>query len=157
MSKHKYTLRNNIHINEHLQRAFNKYGEEAFDFEILEECKEEYLYSQEHYWCNMLDVFNYNKGYNMKPTHPLNKGGNSVETLDKVKKALTGKKLSPEHKLKLSLAKKGRKLSDETKLKMSQASKGKKKSEEMRQKLSESKKGINNPMFGKIPWNKKNN
>ena len=24
MSKHKYTLKNNIHINEHLQRAWNK-------------------------------------------------------------------------------------------------------------------------------------
>jgi len=155
MSKHKYTLRNKIHINEHLQRAFNKYGEESFDFEILEECKEEYLYSQEHYWCNMLDAFNYNKGYNMKPTHPLNKAGNSVEAIEKTKKALTGKKLSLEHKLKLSLAKQGRKLSDETKLKMSQASKGNKKSEEHKQKISESKKGDKNPRFGKIPWNKK--
>lgn len=155
MSKHKYTLRHNIHVNEHLQRAFNKYSEESFNFEILEECEIEYLYSQEHYWCNLLDVFNYNKGYNIKSTHPLNKSGHSADSLEKVKKTLTGRKLSLEHKLKLSLAKQGKKLPDEVKLKMSQASKGKKKSEEHKLKISEAKKGDKNPRFGKIPWNKK--
>ena len=155
VSKHKYTLKNNIHINEHLQKAWNKYGEENFLFEILEEYPIKNLVSMEHYWCNLLDVFNYTRGYNIKPTHPFGKGGNSTKMVEKVKKALTGKPLSEEHKLKLSLAKKGRKLSKETKQKMSEAAKGKLKSEVTKKRISEAKLGSNNPMFGKTPWNKK--
>jgi len=155
ISKHKYTLRNNSHINEHLQRAWNKYGEESFVFEVLEECCLDHLSSQEHYWCNLLDAFNYQVGYNIKPTHPFNKGTNSPETIEKVRKALTGKKLSEEHKLKLSLAKRGKILSAETKEKMSLASKGKKKSEETKKRISEAKLENKNPRFGKPAWNKK--
>lgn len=155
INKHKYTLRNGIHINEHLQRAWNKYGEESFMFEILEEYDVEYLISMEHYWCNLLDAFNYNKAYNIKPTHPFGKGSNSLEMMNKVKKALTGKKLSEEHKLKLSLSKQGRKLSQETKQKMSDSAKGKLKSDKTKKKISEAKTGSRNPMFGKVPWNKK--
>lgn len=154
ISKHKYTLRNNTHINEHLQRAWNKYGEENFIFEILEEYPSEYLISMEHYWCNLLDAFDYNRSYNIRPTHPFNKATNSIETRQKVKKALTGKKLSEEHRLKLSLAKKGKKLSEKTKQKMSESAKGKVKSEETKKRISDAKCGSNNPMFGKTPWNK---
>jgi group I intron endonuclease len=155
MSKHKYTLRNKIHINEHLQRAWDKYGEDNFIFEVLEEYDVEHLISMEHYWCNLLDAFNYNRAYNIRPTHPFGKGTNSTEMREKVKKALTGKKLSEEHKLKLSLAKKGKKLSDETKQKMSDSAIGKSKSIETKKRISEAKLGSNNPMFGKVPWNKK--
>lgn len=35
---HKSNLRHNNHENKHLQRAFNKYGEDAFVFQILEIC-----------------------------------------------------------------------------------------------------------------------
>jgi group I intron endonuclease len=155
INKHKYTLKNNIHINEHLQRAWNKYGESNFVFEILEEYCLDQLSSQEHYWCNMLDAFNYKLGYNIRPTHPFNKGTNSPEMIEKVKKALTGKKLSKEHKLKLSLAKKGKIMSEETKQKMSSVSKGRKKSEETKKRISEAKLGNKNPMYGKPAWNKK--
>ena len=155
MSKHKYTLRNKIHINEHLQRAWDKYGEDNFIFEVLEEYDAKHLISMEHYWCNLLDAFNYNRAYNIRPTHPFSKGTNSIEMRQKVKKALTGKKLSEEHKLKLSLAKKGKKLSDKTKQKMSEAAIGKSKSIETKKRISEAKLGSNNPMFGKVPWNKK--
>ena len=36
-SKHKCYLRNNKHPNQHLQNAWNKYGEKAFDFIIVKE------------------------------------------------------------------------------------------------------------------------
>jgi group I intron endonuclease len=154
-SKHKGNLRKNKHENNHLQKAWNKYGEENFIFEILEEYEIQHLISMEHYWCNLLDAFNYNKAYNIRPTHPFGKGTNSFEMREKVKKALTGKKLSEEHKLKLSLAKKGRRLSKETKQKMSDSGKGKIMSNETKKKISEAKTGSRNPMFGKVPWNKK--
>ena len=36
-SKHLHYLRNNNHINKHLQNAFNKYGEDSFLFQIIAE------------------------------------------------------------------------------------------------------------------------
>ena len=54
---------------------------------------------------------------------------------------MRGKKLSEEHKAKLSEAKRGRKRSEETCQKMSEARKGLKHSEETRQKMSETKRG----------------
>ena len=35
-SQHLHYLRNGIHINKHLQNAYNKYGEDSFTFEIIE-------------------------------------------------------------------------------------------------------------------------
>lgn len=135
-SQHKCALREKIHNNRHLQRAWNTYGEDSFLFEILEEYPKEYLYAMEHYWCIMLDCFNYDKGYNEKPTHPLNKGGNSIASREKVRIANTGKKASQEAKEKMSLAKLGIKMSDSTKLKMSIAGKNKHYSKETIKKFS---------------------
>lgn len=44
---HVIRLRNNNHHSIHLQRAWNKYGEENFDFVILIKCKPEYLLENE--------------------------------------------------------------------------------------------------------------
>ena len=63
---HKRELRNNIHRNSHLQNAFNKYGEEAFEFRILEETFEENLDDAEEYWITYFDSTNPRKGYNLR-------------------------------------------------------------------------------------------
>lgn len=47
---HKCYLRKNIHSNKHLQSAWNKYGEENFKFELIEECEEDKLIEREQYW-----------------------------------------------------------------------------------------------------------
>lgn len=135
-SQHRNTLRKNTHKNPHLQKSWNKYGEENFVFEKLEEYDDDFIYSMENYWCNLLDSFNYHKGYNEKPTHPFNRGGNSLQTIEKVKKALTGRKHSIESILKMSNARKGTTIPIETRLKMSNSAKGKKKSEETKKKMS---------------------
>lgn len=44
---HKRELRIQKHHNKYLQRAWNKYGEENFSFEIVEECKVEELSDRE--------------------------------------------------------------------------------------------------------------
>ena len=62
---HKLELKNNSHRNSHLQNAFNKYGEEAFEFRILEETFEENLDDAEEYWINYFDSTNPRKGYNL--------------------------------------------------------------------------------------------
>ena len=68
---HKLELKNNAHRNSHLQNAFNKYGEEAFEFRILEETTEENLDDAEEYWINYFNSTNPEKGYNLRY------GGNS--------------------------------------------------------------------------------
>jgi len=67
---HFYKLRNNKHGSIHFQNAFNKYGESNFKFEVLEECDEEFLCSQENYWCNILNTHNSKYGYNIAATNP---------------------------------------------------------------------------------------
>lgn len=88
IGQHKLRLKKNIHQNIFLQNAYNKYGKDTFEFEILETCEEQYLCSLEHYWCNMLNTHNDKYGYNILPTHPNAKNsGHSLETKNKLKNA----------------------------------------------------------------------
>lgn len=56
-------LKKNSHINSHLQNAWNKYGEEKFDFEIIQICKQSDLDSNEQYWITYYDSLK--NGYNL--------------------------------------------------------------------------------------------
>lgn len=134
---HRYILKKGTHENTYLQYSVNKYGIENFFFEVLEYCEEEFLCSQENYWCNMLNTHNRNFGYNIKPTSPHCKCGHTNESRLKLSLAHKGKKLSEEHKKKLSLAKlgragtsKGMKLTEEHKEKLRQAKLGRKQTTE---------------------------
>lgn len=79
---HKIELKNNAHRNPHLQSAFNKYGEEAFEFRILEETTEENLDDAEEYWINYFNSTNPEKGYNLKY------GGNSSKQREDIQEQL---------------------------------------------------------------------
>ena len=127
---HKNNLKYDKHHCGHLQKAYSKYGKEAFKFEILEECEERFLYSQEHYWCNLLNVHNVNYGYNNKPTNPYKQGRHSEETKKKIGRK--GKKI-PEAQIRKSVEskrmnaqKRGYYFTEELKRKMSESRKGKK-------------------------------
>ena len=125
VSQHRSDLRNSRHRNKHLQAAWNKYGELAFTFEVIEQFDSEMnfdLNNLERYWIKHFDSMNPSKGYNKT------EGGE-------------GGKPSEETKKKLSEAAKGRKHSEESRKKMSEAQKGKTISEQQKRKLSESKKG----------------
>jgi group I intron endonuclease len=63
-NQHKYFLRRNKHQNIHLQNAWNKYGEENFMFEVLEEVSEEEKFIKEQEYLDELNPFNEN-GYNI--------------------------------------------------------------------------------------------
>jgi len=111
---HKYLLRLNKHENKHLQYAWNKYGEEHFQFIKFQDVKIENLIIWEQHYINTLDVYNRNIGYNLSPT------ANST----------LGFKFSEESKMKMSLAKKGKqssrknyKHSEETKKKIGENNK----------------------------------
>ena len=89
-------LEGKYHDNDFLQKAYNKYGRENFVFEILEECKERFLASQEHYWATILNVHNEKYGYNLRPTHPDGLIVHSAATRTKLSKAHKGRKILQE-------------------------------------------------------------
>lgn len=64
--EHKSKLRTQNHRNPHLQASWNKYGEDAFKFSILEECSDDKLDDNEDWWIDYFDSINPNKGYNMQ-------------------------------------------------------------------------------------------
>lgn len=62
---HRCVLNNNTHKNNHLQNAWNKYGEESFEFTIIEYCDKNDCSIREQYWMEKLQVVA--KGYNINP------------------------------------------------------------------------------------------
>ena len=61
---HKSRLKGNYHINNHFQRAWDKYGEQAFKFEVLEYCSKESCIEREQYYLDTLKPFG-KIGYNI--------------------------------------------------------------------------------------------
>lgn len=111
-----------------LQRAWNKYGQESFSFEILELCSEDMLDEVEIKYIEICD--SHNNGYNIEP------GGNQH------------KHLTDETKRKIGDANRGRRHSEDAKKKMSElrsgennAMYGKYHSEESKKKMSDAKRG----------------
>jgi group I intron endonuclease len=70
-SAHRTALKKGQHENDHMQKAFNKYGLSAFQFEIIECCSKEEVLHLEQYW---LDSYRANGAnlYNiaLKAGHP---------------------------------------------------------------------------------------
>lgn len=127
-TQHKADLRNGHHHNEHLQRAWDKYGEEAFEFSVLLECDKSELNTSEKLFIEKYKSCDDCYGYN------LTLGGDgciglSQDSIDKMRKSLTGRHLSIDTRQKISEGNKGKKLpprSDEHKHNLSNALKGKK-------------------------------
>lgn len=102
---HKKHLQKNIHVNPHLQNAWNEYGEKSFSFEVLEECEVYKLCDREHYWTTILNSHDRRFGYNLQPTNSSDKPKTvSEETREKMKKSHLGKKLPEEQKMKMSVS-----------------------------------------------------
>lgn len=96
---HLRNLRRGTHHNNYLQNAFNKHGEESFEFSVLQECPANDLDKAEKEWITKLDSMNRLVGYNLES------GGNpgkevSEETKEKKRgknNPMFGKKLSKQH------------------------------------------------------------
>lgn len=103
---HLRELRQRKHINYHLQNAWNKYGENNFKFEIIEECLEKQLNDKETYW------FNYYKPnvYNLGNTGNVQTA--SDETKNKISNSLKGLVRSSNAIANMRKAKKGAKPND---------------------------------------------
>ena len=61
---HRYELRHNLHSNNYLQNAWNKYGEENFEFVQICEIQDDLQFKLEQWFLNNLKPFPPN-GYNI--------------------------------------------------------------------------------------------
>lgn len=103
---HKYCLNNNRHGNSYLQNAWNKYGEDNFDFIILELCDESDIDKREQYYIAKFSTTIRENGYNLDSGGNLNKH-HSKETKQKISKAHIGKFVSDETRKRISIGRTG--------------------------------------------------
>lgn len=136
---HRSFLRGNKHPNVYMQREWNKYGEDNFEFLIIEQfdiaIRNEYNYDELNRKICELEIYyikkynTYKNGYNMTTG---GEGTCGIIITEKHKKAIAEK-----NRINMT----GRKHSEETKKKMSESHKGYIKTEEHRKHLSEALKG----------------
>jgi len=120
-SYHLNDLRQNKHHSRHLQRAWNKYGEDSFVFEILEiieEFTKETLLLREQYYLDLYESYNVDLGYNIckiaGSSLGVKKTPEQIKQMSEIRKGKplswmnTGEPRSEEHKKKLSESCKGR-------------------------------------------------
>lgn len=86
---HIRSLNNNTHHNCHLQKAWNKYGEESFLFSVIEYCEESTLSDREMYYILQFQTTNRKYGYNL--TFGGEGGIPTDEVRTKKSKSLSGK------------------------------------------------------------------
>lgn len=152
---HRHKLRINEHHSPRMQNAWNKYGEEAFDFSVLEVVADKTdLLKREQYWLDAKEATG-PRGYNVLATAG-SRLGHKVS--DAVREAMSKRMSTPEAKARGRLFMLGRKSSPETIEKMRNskrgqlndieamrkcwdANKGRKHTEEARKKMSLAMKG----------------
>jgi len=145
--QHLYDASIHRKYNSAFHNALRKYGEEAFEWEVIEECySKEELDEMEYHYIIQYNSFNRENGYNLSLGGEGNHGfKHSSETKQKISDSNKGKTLGRKHteesKRKMSAIMKGRKYSDSHCKAISEANKGKKLSYEHKAKLSISHKG----------------
>jgi group I intron endonuclease len=133
---HKYSLNLNKHHNMYLQRAWQKYTEEDFLFEIVEIVRnKDQIIEREQHWMDLTKCYEASYGYNNSKDAKNCLGvKHSAETKRRMSESTKGFKHSKETKEKMSKSHKGISkgivTSEETKRKISLAGKGRKRSEE---------------------------
>lgn len=125
--EHFSSLANNKHPNAHLQNAYNKYGKDAFEFEVLEVIEindgiKEALLKREQFW-----IDNLKPEYNILPVAGSSLGyRHTEETKRKISETTKGVKKSKEHAEHIRESQTGKVLTEEHKAKLSDAAKHRK-------------------------------
>lgn len=175
--QHFKMLEKDIHVNRHLQNAYNEDGKDNFKWEVLEniEFNEDKtilrtsLLTREQYW---IDIYFGEHCYNFNPIAGSSLGiklseetkikigrSNSIslkgrrlpqEVIEKIRQANLGKKMSPESIEKCRQAKLGYKVSEETKEKLRQINRGRQHSSETKKKMSDKLRGNTHTLGKKL-------
>lgn len=145
-NSHKRDLKNSTHHNRYLQRAWDKYGEDCFEFEVLEYVEDVIeLLEVEQYYMDSTKCYFKEYGYNNSV-----KAGNCLgvkhteETRKKMSESSKGMVHTDETKRKIGEGQKNKiikPVSEETRRKLSEAGKGKKVKEETKIKIGEKQQG----------------
>ncbi len=140
---HRFNLGKGNHHSRYLQRAWNKYGADAFLWEVLEAVEPARLVEREQCYIDQFQSANPRHGFNSSPTAGsclgIKHGPHSAEWKAKIAAGHLGKKKGPfsaQHLAKISTALKGRTFSTEHRARLSAAGKGKAKSSEHRTNLA---------------------
>lgn len=135
------------HHNLLLQRAWNKYGEQSFTFEVIELVLPPFLLEREQYWIDTLKPFS-PKGFNIAPIAGSHLGAKrSPESrarisASKIGKPKRGTKHSPETRKKIGESQHGKIIPPEQREKLRIAQLGRKQDPEVARKRGEARKGI---------------
>ena len=159
---HIISIKKGKHHNDILQKSFNKYGFDNFEYNIIEEVLDENMLNErEKYWIDFYGGINSDKVYNLKDPL-LNEHSDYVR--NKISKANSGEnnpnfgnKWTDEMKQELSNSRKGitleermgKEKADLTKEKMRQSQTGRVHPEEVKEKIRQHNIGEKNPAFGK--------
>jgi len=107
-SEHHQALKANRHTNRYLQRAWNKYGSDAFDAFVLEDCSPENLIERENAWIAVYQSNHRSYGYNTRLDAQSSAGVKlSDETRRKMSESHIGRKQSADHAAKQCAARRG--------------------------------------------------
>ena len=88
--RHLNDLRNNKHVNIHLQRTYDKYGENSFKFEIVENCDVDNLLVREQYYLDLLKP-EFNIGKNACGGDNLSNNPNKEDIVSRIKETINNK------------------------------------------------------------------
>lgn len=141
LADHRNFLRKNNHNNEHLQCAWNKYGEDKFVYDMVHTCSKDTLLLCEQW---VIDQYDFNKElYNMgkKTMSAMTGRKHSAETKLKMSISQSKRVFTEEHKRNIAISKIGRKVCEQGRLNMSASQKGRIMSEETKKKLLLANKG----------------
>lgn len=121
--QNKRALRAGTHHSRHLQRAWSKYGEDAFVFGYLEQCPSHLLIERENSWISCMSAASNRGGFNSAPVAGTTRGlAKSAETIAKIKAAKAN--VSEETRAKLRAAFASRVVSPEWRKAISDALRG---------------------------------
>ena len=99
--RHKYELNRGCHDNDYLQKSWDKYGGDNFNFYILELCDVSMMDELEIYYIDLYQTLNRDNGYNLTSGGGANKQY-AKEVCDKISQALMGHEVSLETRKKVS-------------------------------------------------------
>lgn len=121
---HRSALRAGRHCSKHLQAAWNKYGEQAFRFQVLERCPpvREQIIRCEQRWLDLRRSYLPERGYNSSPTAGSNLGYKHSDSA-RQRMSASAQRKPP--------------ISEATRQRISETSKGRRHTEKSRKKLSE--------------------